>query len=125
MDAKSIRSLIETITDIYYAKQLLNEIIVFNPTTDVVHIIDEGGKWIPTKTTNIIRIDQPLHSLGQTHAHVYGRKGNEIGVVNLDGSASHNSLMRLSKKDADTLRDHGFTIRPYRMVEWVIRPRLT
>ena len=46
-------------------------------------------------------------------------------MVNLDGSASHNTRMRLSKKDADALRGHGFAIRPDRIVEWIIRRELT
>ena len=83
MDAKGIRSLIETIEDVLYRDEVLDEIVVFNPETDEVHRIDEG-KWIPTRTTNTIRIDQPTHGVGQTHAHIYGylrkeRKGNRRG----------------------------------------------
>ena len=67
-----------------------------------------------------IRIDQPTHGVGQTHAHVYGRKGDEIGVVNFDGSASHGTKCRLSNDDAAALRTKGFTIKPGNVVEWVV-----
>ena len=59
------------------------------------------------------------YGAGQTHAHVLGRKGNEYGVINLDGSASHGSKFRLSKQDAAALRGHGFKIPKDRIVEWV------
>jgi hypothetical protein len=98
--------------------------VVFDPEAEKAHRIDEG-KWILTKTSNTMRIDCPKHGVGQTHAHIYGRKGSELGVVNLDGTASHNTRMRLSQKDADTLRVHGFNIRRDRIVEWIVRPGLT
>ena len=69
-----------------------------------------------------MRVDHATHGVGSTHAHVYGRKGNEVGVVNLDGTASHGTRMNLSKKDAETLQTHGFNIRHDRIVEWVVRP---
>jgi hypothetical protein len=121
MRARALISLIETIL---YKGELLDEIVVFDPEAEKAHRIDEG-RWIPTKTSNTMRIDRPTHSVGQTHAHIYGRKGNEVGVVNLDGTASHDTRMRLSQKDADTLRAHGFTIRRDRIVEWIVRPELT
>lgn len=80
----------------------------------------QEGKWVSGKFENNIRIDQPTHGVGQTHAHVLGRKGNELGVVNIDGSASHGTKCRLSDVDADALRGRGFKIRAGNIVEWVV-----
>ncbi|BAQ48066.1 hypothetical protein [Methylobacterium aquaticum] len=80
--------------------------------------LDEG-KWIPGRFDNNIRIDQPTHLLGgDPHAHVFGRKGNELIVVNLDGSASHDMKGRLHPDDAEALRRQGFNIGVNRIVEW-------
>lgn len=81
--------------------------------------LDEG-KWVKGRCDRNIRIDQPTHGAGQTHAHVYGRKGDELGVVNFDGSASHGAKVRLSDEDADALRARGFTIKAGKIVEWVV-----
>ncbi|MGY3138356.1 hypothetical protein ACVWZM_009038 [Bradyrhizobium sp. USDA 4501] len=81
--------------------------------------LDEG-KWVNGRFDKNIRIDQPTHGVGQTHAHVYGRKGNEIGVVNLDGSSSHGTQCRLSDADAAALRQRGFTIKAGNIVEWIV-----
>ncbi len=81
--------------------------------------LDEG-KWVKGRFDRNIRIDQPTHGAGQTHAHVYGRKGNEIGVVNFDGSASHGTKCRLSDDDAAALCAKGFTIKAGNIVEWVV-----
>lgn len=78
------------------------------------------GKWISGRFDRNIRIDQPTHGVGQTHAHVLGRKGEEIGVVNFDGSCSHGVKCRLSNDDADALRAKGFQIQPGNIVEWVM-----
>lgn len=80
--------------------------------------LDEG-KWVTGRFEDSIRIDHPTYGAGQTHAHVYGRKGDEIGVVNLDGTASHGTKCRLSDDDAAALRDRGFTIKAGNIVEWV------
>ncbi len=83
--------------------------------------LDEGN-WVKGRFDNSIRIDQPAHGVGQTHAHVYGRKGDEIGVINFDGSASHGTKCRLSDADADALRERGFTIKAGNIVEWIVLP---
>lgn len=83
--------------------------------------LDEG-KWVKGRFGQNIRIDQPTHGVGQTHAHVYGRKGEEIGVVNFDGSSSHGTQCRLSDADASALRDRGFTIKAGNIVEWIVLP---
>lgn len=124
MDAAGFRRLLNAIKDVTDSEKILDEIVIYNPGNDKAHRIDEG-KWIKTDTTNTMRIDQPTHGAGQTHAHIYGRKGNVMGVVNLDGTASHGTQMRLSKKDAETLRVNGFNIRPDRIVEWIARSDLT
>lgn len=114
----------EAIIEVMELDQTLDEIIIYNTSTDETHLIQEG-KWIKTTTSNKIRIDKPTHGAGQTHAHIYGRKGKEMGVVNLDGTASHGKPMTLPKKDAETLTAHGFNIRSDHKVEWIISPELT
>ena len=80
----------------------------------------EGRKWIPGRFDANIGIDQPTHGVGQTHAHVYGRKDKKIvAIVNFDGTASHGAKGRLHKDDADALRDRGFDIPQDNIVEWV------
>lgn len=77
------------------------------------------GQWIRGRFERNIRIDHPTHGAGQTHAHVLGRKGEEIGVVNIDGTSSHGTQCRLSQQDADALRARGFQIKPGNIVEWL------
>ena len=123
MDTAGFRRLINAIMDVTHSDKILDEIVIYDLENDEAHRIEEG-KWIATDTTNKMRIDQPTYGAGQTHAHIYGRKGNELGVVNLDGTASHGTQMRVSKKDAETLRTRGFDIRADRIVEWIARPDL-
>ena len=124
METTAFKRLCEAIDDVVNGNLLLDEIVIFDPETAEAYRIDEG-KWIRTNTTNAMRIDHATHGVGQTHAHIYGRKKNVIGVVNLDGTASHNTKMKLSKRDAETLQAHGFTIRADRIVEWIVRPDWT
>jgi len=77
------------------------------------------GKWVRGRFDRNIRIDQPTHGVGQTHAHIYGRKGDVIGVVNFDGTGSHGTQVRLHKQDADELRGRGFKINSDNIVEWL------
>jgi hypothetical protein len=85
--------------------------------------LDEG-KWIDGRFPKGIRLDQPTHArgVGFVHGHVYGRKGQELVVVNFDGSGSHGSKGRLHPDDAEALRAHGFKIRNDRIVEWWLAP---
>jgi hypothetical protein len=79
------------------------------------------GMWVKGRFDRNIRLDHPTHlrgEEGQPHAHVYGRKGDEIVAVNLDGTASHGSKGRLHPDDAEALRVRGFDIRADRIVEW-------
>ena len=77
------------------------------------------GRWLKGSFKGSIRIDPANYGAGQMHAHVYGRKREEIGVVNLDGSASHGTKCRLSQDVADALREKGFNVPPSNIVEWV------
>lgn len=82
--------------------------------------LDEG-KWLSGRFDNNIRIDQATHLLGgDPHAHVFGRKGDELVVVNLNGTSSHGKKGRLHPDDAEALRRHGFQIGTNRIVEWWI-----
>lgn len=78
----------------------------------------EGRKWIAGRFDRNIGIDQPSHGVGQQHAHVLGRNGNKIVVVNLDGTGSHGTKGRLHNDDAAALRARGFIIGPDNIVEW-------
>jgi hypothetical protein len=98
------------------------------PTITGIAVTNDGetlkqlneGQWIRGRFDRNIRLDQPTHlqGKGQPHAHVYGRKGDEIVAVSLDGAGSHGSKGRLHPDDADALRARGFTIRTDRIVEW-------
>ena len=85
--------------------------------------LDEG-KWIDGRFPRSIRLDQPTHTkgVGKLHGHVYGRKGNELVVVNVDGTGSHGSQGRLHPDDAEALKAQGFKIRADRIVEWWVLP---
>lgn len=124
MDTRSFRNLINAAADILHAERTLDEVVVFDPSSDAAHRIEEG-KWIKTGTSDSMRIDHATHGAGQTHAHIYGRKGKELGVVNLDGTGSHGTQMRLSKDQAEVLRKQGFKIRDDRIVEWIVRSEWT
>jgi hypothetical protein len=124
MDTEQHKSLVKAAADVLEADD--------NPIHDIVIVAEDGqsvrllkeGKWIDGRFERNIRIDQPTHFQGlqgQNHASVYGRNGKEeLVVVNLDGTASHGKKGRLHPKDADSLIGQGFTIRPDRMVEWIV-----
>ena len=80
------------------------------------------GTWVSGRFDRNIRIDQPTHlnGDGQKHAHVLGRKGDELVIVNLDGSGSHGSKGKLHPDDADALRQRGFKVRADLLVEWFV-----
>lgn len=82
------------------------------------------GKFVDGRFKHNIRIDQPTHiqRQGEPHAHVLGRKGNELVVVNYNGTASHGMKGRLHTSDAEALKALGFAIRDDRLVEWWIYP---
>lgn len=121
-----------------WARRLLDKLEEISaadtPELDEVYIahlsrverLDESRKWVDGSWPKNIGIDDP-HAGGQVHAHVFGRKGNEIVIVNLDGTASHGTKGRLTQADADVLKNRGFKIRPDRLVEWFVigRGRIT
>lgn len=96
----------------------LDEILVFE--TDQDCLLLQEGKWVRGRFGKNIRIDRPTHGAGQTHAHIYGRKGEDIGIVNFDGTGSHGSSCKLHSADADALRTYGFDIPKSGIVEWVL-----
>lgn len=85
--------------------------------------LDEG-RFINGRFRRNIRLDQPTHTQGQgqVHAHVLGRKGDELLVVNLIGTGSHGTKGRLHASDAEALKRCGFSIRDDRIVEWWVYP---
>jgi hypothetical protein len=102
----------------FLSLQVLDQVLVARGGTEI-DILQEG-KWINGRFDRNIRIDQPTHGVGQAHAHVLGRKGDQLGVVNFDGSSSHGTKMRLDKKDADALRNAGVAVRSDNIVEWIV-----
>ena len=82
-------------------------------------LLVESRQWLKGRFPASIGFDRTNHGAGQDHAHIYGRKGNEVGAINFDGTASHGSRFKLSDQDADALRLKGFTIPPGNLVEWV------
>ncbi len=117
MDTHSFRRLVNKVSEIMYPSNLLDQIAI--EADNGLEHLDEG-KWIQTGSSGKLRIDQPNYGAGMTHAHIYGRKGNELGVVNIDGSGSHGTKMRLRSDDADALRALKFDIRDDNMVEWIV-----
>jgi hypothetical protein len=113
------RSLIETIKDIIYG-EIIDQIFVTRNGSDFQRL--DEGKWINGRFEKNIRLDQPTHRAGEgmQHAHVLGRKGREIVVVNVDGSASHGTKGRLHAKDADALRAAGYNIPRTNIIEWTL-----
>ena len=85
--------------------------------------LDEG-KWVSGRFDRNIRIDQPTHLAGdgKVHAHVLGRKGDQVVVVNIDGTGSHGTKGILHPRDAAALRAQGFGVRDDRIVEWTVLP---
>lgn len=99
---------------------LLSDIVVSEGSQNFERL--DEGQWISGRFERNIRIDQATYGAGQQHAHILGREGKEIGVVNIDGSASHGARCRLSDDDANALRARGFAIKPSNIVEWIILP---
>ncbi len=97
---------------------ILDQVFI-SEDNQTVTILEEG-KWIKGRFDKSLRIDQPTSGAGKVHAHIYGRKGDNIGAVNVDGTSSHGTKVRLHKKDAEELRARGFKIKPGNIVEWVM-----
>lgn len=115
-----IKSYTQFITDLRRSKlPMLDEIFITEDGTNFKQL-DEGRKWVSGRFDRNIGIDQPTSGAGQRHAHVYGRKGKELVVVNVDGTGSHGTRGVLHDKDADALILQGFTLRKDRIVEWTV-----
>lgn len=82
----------------------------------------EEGKWMDGRFKQNIRQDRNTHlQSGDTHYHVYGRRGDEIGAINCDGTISHGGdPFRLHPDDADALRQLGVKVPPSNIVEWIV-----
>lgn len=102
----------------------------FPPSLDQVFISEDGetaelleeGTWTKGRFDKSIRIDRATHlQSGEQHAHVYGRKGELVGVLHFDGSKSHGGdSFKLHDKDAEALRAKGFSIPGDNIIEWVL-----
>jgi hypothetical protein len=77
------------------------------------------GKVISGRFDRNIRIDTANYGAGKKHAHIHGRKGNELGIVNVDGTPSHGMKCRLHPDDITALCAQGFKIPDNGIVEWV------
>jgi hypothetical protein len=100
------------------------------PYLDEVFLTEDGasgqclreGKIVGGRFRDNMRIDRATHLLsGEQHAHVYGRKGELIGVLNFDGTKSHGGQsFKLHKNDAEALRQRGFKLPDNNIVEWIL-----
>lgn len=103
----------------------LDEVFSLEPANKELLKLDEGNNWIQFRNGITARIDQATNGIGKKHVHIIGRKGEEIGVVNFDGTGSHGTRVKLQRKLADDLRRIGVQVRPDRMVEWIVVDRPT
>ncbi len=108
------------LTDVETSKlPVLVEFVIWSGESDAQLLVE--GKWVTRGIKKgSVRIDQPTHGVGQTHAHLYARNGNEYGVVNFDGTGSHGTKKnsRIQDDHADVIRKAGFSIGPDNLVEW-------
>lgn len=118
MPAADMKRLIEVVRDGGTGIPSIANVIVSNDGIELVQFHE--GQWISGRIDRNIRLDQATHlqGAGQAHAHVHGRKGDELVVVNLDGSASHGAKGRLHPDDADALVARGYQVPANRIVEW-------
>ncbi|HEY5362782.1 MAG TPA: hypothetical protein VIJ49_01120 [Aestuariivirga sp.] len=124
LDSKGYQNLKLAILKVLYPDKFIEEldvVVCYDKNDGQAHLIDENSKWISTKPTNTMRMDHPRHGGGgQTHVHIFGKKGKLLGVVNLDGTGSHGTKMRLTKDQAGILTAHGVTVRKDRIIEWIV-----
>src|SRR5258708_4698320 len=97
----------------------LDEVWLCSSNDDSFELLREG-KQLSGRFPKNIRLDHPTYGAGMTHGHVHGRKGDQIVVVNIDGTASHGTKGRLHDLDAAALRASGFKLRDDNIVEWFI-----
>jgi hypothetical protein len=97
---------------------VLDQIIV-STDGETAEVLQERT-WITGRFERNIGIDNAKAGSGRESAHVLGRRGKELVVVNLDGTGSHGTQGRLHDKDAAALRAKGFNIHPGHLVEWYV-----
>jgi len=112
-----MRKLIDIVADV-----TASEMPIFDELLIVREIKDSGllcEVLISGRFDRNIRIDAGSHlDGGDKHAHVFGRRGEELVVVKVNGSSSHGTKGKLHQKDADVLRAKEFKIRADNIVEW-------
>lgn len=115
-----MKSLKQYLSEITYNRLPLLTAFVVAPPDQIAMLLVEG-KWVKGRFDNSIRIDQPTHMQGngKTHAHLFARNGDQYGVVNLDGTASHGMKCRIHRDDAAALVKRNFKLPPGNIVEWV------
>lgn len=96
----------------------LDEVFLDTRQTEIKGLLE--GRTISGRFPYNIRLDQPNYGAGMYHAHIHGRKGDQLVAVNVDGSGSHGTKGKLHPKDADALRAHRFEIHPSNIVEWFV-----
>ena len=98
----------------------LDEVFVTSDGQEVRFLAE--GKWVSGRFENNIRIDRATHLLsGDQHAHIYGRKGSLVGVLNFDGTLSQGGeAFRLHKSDATALRRLGCSVPESNIIEWIV-----
>ncbi len=106
---------------------LVGEVIAEDlPRFDELFIPEDGEEplyeaWISGRFDRNIRIDAGSHLPGaDKHAHVFGRRGEEILAVKFGGGTSHGKKGKLHQDDADALRARGFSIPANNLVEWFV-----
>jgi len=104
----------------FHRLPVLDQIIV-STDGETVEVLRERT-WITGRFERNIGIDNVTYVLGQKHAHVLGRKGDQLVVVNLDGTGSDDTKGRLHDEDAAALRAKGFEIHPGHLVTWHVLP---
>lgn len=114
---KSLKQYLSEVTN--SSLPLLTAFVVVPPNQIAILLVE--GKWVKGRFDNSIRIDQPTHMQGngKTHAHLFARNGDQYGIVNLDGTASHGVKCKIHPNDAAALVKRNFKLPPDNIVEWV------
>ena len=98
----------------------LDEVIV-SADGETYELLEER-KWVDGRFKKNLGLDKATYGGGLDHAHILGRRGEELVIVNVDGSGSHGTKGRLHDMDADALRARGYNIPPSNIVEWTLIP---
>jgi hypothetical protein len=98
------------------------DVVVISQSGNSVYLEESTGKWLNVNFEREIRVDRNTHMrTGEKHAHIHDRQGNEMYALTHDSKPSHGSQpFKLDRKQADALRNQGFTIKPNRVVEAVL-----